>query len=116
MNFLSQLQSEDLAGKKVLVRFDLNVPSLDDTDRITKSIPTLEFLKKAGAKVIIISHIGRDPEETLQSIAEYMQIPLIKEFTDEVLDTHQVIMLENLRQNPGEESNDEDFAKKLMES
>jgi phosphoglycerate kinase len=113
MKFLSHLQPEELAGKKVLLRLDLNVPSLEDTDRITKSLPTIEFLKNAGAKVIIISHIGRDPQETLQPIAKFMQIPFVKEFQPEILDTNQMVMLENLRQNPGEESKDELFAKKL---
>lgn len=113
IKFLSQLPIEELKGKKVLVRFDLNVPSLEDTDRITKSLPTLELLKNTGAKVIIISHRGRDPEETLAPIAEFMGIPLLKEFDANALDMNQVIMLENLRQNSAEESNDEAFAKKL---
>lgn len=113
MKFLSQVPSEDLVGKKVLLRLDLNVPSLDDSDRITKSIPTIEFLKNAGAKVIIISHIGRDPKETLAPVAQVMNIPLVKDFDTSILETNQVIMLENLRQNPGEESNDESFAQNL---
>lgn len=113
MNYLSHIETELLAGKKVLVRLDLNVPSLDDTDRITKSLPTINFLKDAGAKVIIISHIGRDPKESLAEVAKFMDIPLVKEFDPAILESHQVIMLENLRQNPGEESNDESFAKTL---
>jgi phosphoglycerate kinase len=113
MKFLSQVDLGELKDKKIVVRFDLNIPSLEDTDRITKSLPTLEFLKNAGAKVIIISHIGRDPQETLGPVAEFMKIPLVKEFDAAVLETNQVIMLENLRQNPGEEANDEAFAKQL---
>ncbi len=113
MKFLSQVQPEELKGKKVLLRLDLNVPSLDDTDRITKSIPTIDALKAAGARIIIISHIGRDPEETLAPIAEYMHIPMTKEFDADLLEANQVIMLENLRQHAGEESNDEAFAQKL---
>jgi len=113
MKFLSQVQLEELKGKKVLLRLDLNEPSLEKPDRIIKSMPTINFLKDAGAKVIIISHIGRDPEETLAPIAEYMHIPMTKEFDAELLEANQVIMLENLRQNPGEESNDEVFAQKL---
>ena len=129
MNYLSQAQSGDFAGKKVLVRLDLNVPLTpfptgeglgvmpEDADRITQSLPTIEFLKNAGAKVIIISHIGRDPEETLDVVAKYMNIPLMQELSeggiDGLLETHQVIMLENLRKNRSEESNDENFAKQL---
>ncbi len=113
MNYLSHLEPESLKGKRVLVRLDLNVPSLEDTDRITKSLPTLAFLKNAGAKVIIISHIGRDPQETLKPVADMMQIPLIEDLEALASDTHQVSMLENLRQHPEEESNDESFAKQL---
>ncbi len=113
MKFLSQVQPEELKGKKVLLRLDLNESSLEKPDRIIKSMPTINFLKEAGAQVIIISHIGRDPHETLVQIAEYMDISMTKEFDAELLEANQVIMLENLRQNPGEESNDEAFAQKL---
>ncbi len=113
MKFLSQVQPEELKGKKVLLRLDLNESSFEKPERIIKSMPTINFLKDAGAKVIIISHIGRDPEETLTPIAEYMHIPMTKEFDSELLEVNQVIMLENVRQNPGEESNDEVFAQKL---
>ena len=113
MKFLSQTQPEEFFGKKVLVRLDLNVPSLTDTDRITQSLPTIEFLKSAGARVIIISHIGRDSGETLAPIAEFMGIPLVKDFDTAILETHQVIMLENLRQHSEEEANDDTFAKTL---
>jgi phosphoglycerate kinase len=109
MKWLSQVQPEELHGKRVLVRLDLNVPSLEDVDRITKSEPTITFLKNAGAKVIIISHIGRDPKESLKPVADYMNIPLVTEIPEDF----QVVMLENLRQNPEEEANDEGFAKQL---
>ncbi len=115
MKLLSQLEPEAIRGEKVLVRFDLNVPISgdgtvhdEDADRIRKSMPTLEFLKNAGAQVIIISHIGRDPKDTLKPVAEYMGIPLVKEVGNE-----QVVMLENLRQHSEEEANNEEFAKQL---
>ena len=78
MKYLSQENPEEFHGKRVIVRLDLNVPIGDDghvhdgdADRIRKSMPTLEFLKRAGAKIIIISHIGRDPKETLKPVARY---------------------------------------------
>lgn len=109
MKWLSQVQPDELKGKRVLLRLDLNVPSLEDVDRIKKSEPTITFLKNAGAKVIIISHIGRDPKESLQAVAEYMNIPLVTEVPEDF----QVVMLENLRQSSGEEANDEAFAKQF---
>ncbi len=120
MNYLSQQNQADFAGKKVILRLDLNVTL--DTDahvhdseayRIRAAEPTINWLKSAGAKIIIISHIGREATETLQPIADYMHIPMIKVFEESLLDSNQVIMLENLRQNPGEESNDMSFAQEL---
>lgn len=122
MKKLQSLSQTDLQNKRVLVRFDLNVPLGDDglvhdsdADRIRKSVPTLDYLKNTGAKVIIIAHIGRDPKETLKPIADYMGIPLfpLKGLNQAELDTHQVVMLENLRSVPEEESNDPTFAAML---
>lgn len=122
MNYLSHISKELLAGKRVIVRFDLNVPLGDDgvvhehdADRIRKAMPTLNFLKESGSLVIIIAHIGRDQKETLQPIASYMGIPLFPliGFDTAELETNQVVMLENLRSNPGEESNDDEFARQL---
>jgi len=131
MKYLSQTKPEELHGKRVLVRLDLNVPIADDghvhdedADRIRKSMPTLDFLKNAGAKVIIISHIGRDPKETLKPVARYMEQHMtigfdpeiiserVKDLVEHMANGH-MILLENLRSNPGEESNDEAFAKQL---
>lgn len=122
MKNLQELPIEALQGKRVLVRLDLNVPVGDDgivresdADRIRKAMPTLEFLKNAGSKVIIISHIGRDPEESLKPVADYMQIPLapLYGFDGSNLENGSVVMLENLRSDAREESNDETFAREL---
>ena len=131
MKYLSQQNPKDFHGKRVLVRLDLNVPIGDDghvhdedADRIRKSMPTLEFLKSAGAKIIIISHIGRDPKETLKPVARYMEQHGVVGFDPEIISERakdliehmangHMMLLENLRSNPGEESNDETFAKQL---
>lgn len=131
MNYLSQQNPVDFHGKRVLVRLDLNIPLTDaghvdmsDTDRITKSLPTLKWLADAGAKIIIISHIGRDPKESLRPIARYMEQFMTIGFDPELsgdrlhdmiahMGNGHAILLENLRSNPGEESNDEAFAKSL---
>lgn len=122
MKKLQELEKESLSGKYVLLRCDLNVPVSDegivldhDADRIRKSLPTIEFLKEAGAKVIIIAHIGRDPQESLKPVAQYMNIPLvpISGFTRDAMGDNQVVLLENVRSNPGEEANDDTFAQML---
>jgi len=65
-------------GKKVLLRLDLNVPLEDgevrDAYRIREALPTLNFLRDAGARIIVISHIGKGaPSDTLAPVAEYLQ-------------------------------------------
>ena len=122
MKKIQELEKESLARKYVLLRCDLNVPVSDDgvvhdsdADRIRKSLPTIKWLQESGAKVIIIAHIGRDPEESLQPVAQYMNLPLfpLSGFTRDMMGDHQVVLLENLRSNPGEESNDDAFAQML---
>jgi len=123
----------DVTGKRVLVRVDCNVSLGDDNLvqddealRIKAVLPTLEFLRSHSARTIIISHIGREPHETLVPIAEYMNkhlrmpvkfIPALGgELVEQALDNMQngdMVMLENLRSSDGEESNDEAFAKTL---
>ena len=131
MKYLSKQNLADFHGKRVLLRLDLNVP-LDsegrvadtDADRVRKSLPTIEFLKNAGAKIIIISHLGRDPKETLQPVAQYLDELTTVGFVPELfgdrahgmlahLGMGHAIVLENLRSLPGEEANDSEFAKKL---
>ena len=128
MNYLSKQNPADFHGKRVLLRLDLNVP-LDsenrvadaDADRVRKSLPTIEFLKNAGAKIIIISHLGRDPHESLQSVAQYLDELTTVGFVPELfgdrahgmlshLGMGHAIVLENLRSLPGEEANDPEFA------
>ena len=98
----SILEAGDLKGKKVLVRVDWNVPIEDgkvvDDFRIKKSLPTLEYLKGAGAKVVIATHL--EPEGTHTKLLQ-TYVP------------KGVRLLENLRANPGEESNSKEFAKEL---
>ncbi len=95
-------EAGDLNGKRVLVRVDWNVPIVDgkvlDDFRIKKSLPTLEFLKNAGAKVTICTHL--EPEE--------LTVEPLKKFLPEGME-----ILPNLRHSPGEKGNSEDFAKEL---
>jgi phosphoglycerate kinase len=119
----------DLAGKRVLVRCDLNVPLKDgeitDDGRVRASLPTLRRLIEAGAKVIVISHLGRpkgepNPEYSLEPAAKRLgrlldqDVQLAPDTVGEGaralvegLEDGQVIVLENLRFNAGETSKDD---------
>lgn len=125
----------DVAGKKVLVRVDFNVPMADgkvtDGTRINAHLPTLSALKSAGAKIALISHLGRpkgkiDPKYTLEPVgAELERITGWKvRFVHDCIggevkkaanswENGEILLLENVRFYAEEEKNDEDFAGKL---
>lgn len=128
MKSIKELKS--LAGKKVILRADFNVPIKDgkilDDFRIKKVIPTILYLQKKGAKVIIISHIGDKGTESLSLVASSLK-KLIKEvifidtpiFSDETekrinsLKNGDIVLLENLRRETGEKKNSPSFARAL---
>lgn len=129
MSFI-KLTDLDLAGKRVLIRADLNVPVKDgkvtSDARITASMPTVEHCLKAGAKVQVMSHRGRpeegkaDEENSMQPIADDMSAKLGKnvrlvkgylEHAPEVADG-EVVLFENVRFNAGEKKDNEALAKK----
>jgi phosphoglycerate kinase len=125
----------NLNKKKVLLRLDLNVPlcegKITDTTRIDKVLPTINFLLKHGAKVIILSHVGRPKGKiekalSLKPICENLKIKLnrnielisrnLKEVkSDDLFSSHdqKIVILENLRFYEEEEKNDNKFAKHL---
>ena len=122
-------QLGDLAGKRVLVRSDLNVPldgdKISDDGRIRASVPTIKALSEAGARVVVMAHLGRpkgapDPAYSLRPVATRLGELLGTEVhfaTDTVGESAQqtvgaltdgeVALLENVRFNPGETSKDE---------
>ena len=115
---------KDIRGKKILLRLDLNVPiengNILDDFRIKRSLRTLDYLKDNGAKVVIISHIGKDGTLSLGAIAKSLNIQLLDLKIDDVLKQKindlkdgEVVMLENLRKDPREKNNDESFAREL---
>lgn len=122
----------DLAGKRVLIRQDLNVP-LDDQgrvtsdQRITASLPTIRAALDQGAKVMIMSHLGRPTEGeyedkySLAPVARHMgqllgrEIPLVKDWVDGVDTDADVMILENVRFNAGEKKNDDALARKMAQ-
>ena len=106
----------DIANKRVLVRTDFNVPLSEsgeilDDFRIKQTIPTIEYLIKNGAKkIILISHLGKG-EFSLKPVAGRLG-----ELLGEKVGFGQegkIVLLENLRFNPGEEANDDGFAREL---
>ena len=119
----------DLTGKRVLIREDLNVPIKDgkvtSDKRIRASMPTIEHAMQAGAKVILMSHVGRPTEGeyeeqfSLRPVADHIsnllgkEVRLIKEYLGQSLDVAdgEVVLLENVRNNKGEKKNDETLAK-----
>jgi phosphoglycerate kinase len=129
MSFI-KLTDLDLAGKRVLIRADLNVPVKDgkvtSDARITASMPTIEHCVNAGAKVQVMSHRGRptegevDAENSMQPIADDMSaklgkdVRLIEDYLEsapQVADG-EVVLFENVRFNAGEKKDNEDLAKK----
>ncbi|MCK0121600.1 phosphoglycerate kinase [Loktanella sp. F6476L] len=125
------LDDMDFAGKRALVRVDINVPMEDgrvtDTTRIERIAATVDDIQAAGGKVILMAHFGRPkgqvvPEMSLGHIAsavsDTLGLPVTfvdGDYADAVADMEdgEVLLLENLRFNPGEEKNDEGFAKRL---
>ena len=133
MKFIDTL---DLKGKRVLFRFDYNVPldgsgNITDDIRIRSTLPTINYALDEGAKVIIMSHLGRPkgnraPQYSLAPVAKRLSRLLEKQVKmagdcigDDVrqlvagMNPGDVILLENLRFHPEEEKNDEGFAREL---
>ena len=137
MNALNKKTVEDLdvAGKKVLVRCDFNVPLSDgkitSDKRIVASLPTIKYLIKNGAKVILCSHLGRPkgefkPEFSLAPVAARLsellgqEVKMAKDVVGESaqslaasLKDGEVMLLENVRFHKEETKNDPEFSKKL---
>jgi phosphoglycerate kinase len=120
-----------VAGKRVFIRADLNVPQ-DDAGRITEdtriraSVPCVKMALEAGAAVMVTSHLGRPtegafkPEDSLAPVAERLAellgrpVPLRRDWVEGVsVAPGEVVMLENCRLNKGEKKNDETLARKL---
>jgi len=121
----------DLKGKRVFIRADLNVPQDDagnitEDTRIRASVPAIEFALKAGAAVMVTSHLGRPtegqfkPEDSLAPVARRMsellgrEVKLVADWVDGVsVAPGELVMLENCRINKGEKKNDDALAQKM---
>jgi phosphoglycerate kinase len=129
------LRDLEVQGKRVLVRVDFNVPMQDgqitDDRRIRESLPTIQYLLERGAKVILMSHLGRpkgkpDPQYSLRPVAERLSellgrpVRFLEDCVGEAVEQAvqamapgEVVLLENLRFHPEEEANDDGFARAL---
>ena len=130
------IEDLDVLNKKVLVRVDFNVPLkngvISDDTRIKEALPTINYLLNKGAAVILMSHLGRPdgkpvPEFSLKPVYErvcelmpnrkvYFSSDVVGENAKNLaknLKSGEVLLLENLRYDAGEEENDKDFAEKL---
>jgi phosphoglycerate kinase len=131
MNFL-RLKDIPLAGKRVFIRADLNVPQDDagnitEDTRIRASVPGIEHALKAGAAVMVTSHLGRptegklEPADSLAPIAKRLAellgrpVPLVSNWVDGGFQVKagEVVMLENCRVNKGEKKDDEALSRKM---
>jgi phosphoglycerate kinase len=131
------IEDIEVTGKRVLVRVDFNVPlddmhNITDDTRIRLALPTIEYLLGKGARVILMSHLGRpkgvaedrfrlDPtarrlSELLgKEVKKFDEVfsPEIKDYIYSSMGNGDIVMLENLRFNPGEKSNDRSFSQDI---
>ena len=120
----------DLAGKRVLIREDLNVPlqdgAISDDTRIRASLPGIRHALSKGARVMLVSHLGRptegqfDEKESLAPVGKRLsellgaEVPLVRNWLDGVsVDTGKAVLLENCRFNKGEKKDDDGLARKM---
>jgi phosphoglycerate kinase len=131
IRFSDLCASGQVAGQRVFIRADLNVPqahdgSITEDTRIRASVPCIEMALKAGAAVMVTSHLGRPtegafkPEDSLAPVAARLgellgrDVPLVASWVDGVtVASGQVVLLENCRVNKGEKKNNEDLARKM---
>ena len=119
----------DLAGQRVLIREDLNVPVQDgritSTQRLEAALPTIRAARDAGAAVLVMSHLGRpkegeyDEDSSLKPVADWLsasldnRVPLVRDYLDGIeAAPGQVVLLENCRMNVGESKNDDALARR----
>ena len=130
---LPSIRDVEVKGKRILLRVDFNVlfsdGKVEDLYRINRAIPTIEYLSRKGAKVIIISHLSAGKNGSLASVAKYLNsveksfplgfikdtdLNLIAENLKSMKDGN-AVMLENIRLRKEEQENDDNFAKSLSE-
>lgn len=130
MKYIDELKGDDLKGKYVLLRLDLNVPVVDgqvaNAYRIERAIPTIDYLREHEAKIIIIAHTESEGNMSLLPVAQYLngfyKVDFCQTYFNAIaidmvakIEDKGILLFENLRMNPEEKENDKDFAKKLSQ-
>ncbi len=129
MRYISDVPSSELKGKRVLLRAGLDMPlekdgTVSDIFRIKQATKTIRFLSENGARTIILSHIGRKPEETNEPVARALSSEIRLTYIPDLLGVAarqaiavmkdgDVVLLENLRRDEREAGNDDIFAREL---
>jgi phosphoglycerate kinase len=125
-----KMSDQDLAGKRVMIRLDLNVPITDgqivSDARIRAALPTVQQAHDAGAAVILLSHLGRptegkpEPDYSLAPVAAHLstllglEVPLFETWLDGIdISPGQVVLCENVRFNRGETNDSEELARRM---
>jgi phosphoglycerate kinase len=123
------MAAQDLAGKRVLIREDLNVPikngKITSDARLIAALPTIKLALEKGAAVMVCSHLGRPTEgefsveNSMQPVADYLSkalgkdVPLVSDYLDSAdVSPGQVVLFENVRFNKGEKKNSDELAQK----
>ena len=121
---------KELRGKTVIVRSSCNVPLLEgkvrNSFRLRRALPTLQYLRAEGARTIVISHIGRDPEDTLKPVYDELNTSLPMNWGGDITDSSfttiksamqdgDIVFCENLRRDAREESNDVELAQMIAQ-
>jgi len=129
MKCIDEVPEADWSGKRVLVRSDFNLPldgkgGVSDLFRLTQGWKTIEYLSGRGARVICISHIGRDPGESIEPVARAMKqfgavvfVPDVSgamaQEAAKAMKDGEILLLENVRRDARETENDETLAREL---
>ncbi len=126
---IDELSENEVRGKRILVRAGFDLPldekgDVSDFFRVRRSAETLHYLSERGARVIVLSHIGRDPSETNEPVSRALARELSHHYVRDLtgalaheavkaMRDHDVLLLENVRTDPREVANDAGFAREL---
>ena len=129
MRCIDEISVNELRGKRVLLRADFNLPLTEDGEvanvfRVRRGWKTVHYLSERGARVIIVSHLGQDPKESMEPVARALKkfgaVFFVSDLVGHAaqdavaaMKDGELVLLENVRRDPREIKNDESFAREL---